>query len=435
MRDIQLAALAYGFQYSCVGLFALLLPRLTQHSTTRHVTGVSIAAVLLCFQPYVYSTPTQMSGFYLATLGCLAAFSILHWTCRSITTERQPTVLQVYLSTFTHALEGVIKVHQRFLAKQNKLNRQTAPASGKAPQQQQQPMHSGSQQQCIQPSVVLVDAVWTLFVVYVTYEAGLYLLCSLSGNLCSSSNDSSSGSSTGSSMRIPPAWISTLPALVWLSENLPYLSRCAFAFPAGLFLTLPMDLIYCLVRLIMAVGSFRFLAVRQLVTAMPKRAFNWPIAAGSVGELWGFRWHQFLRFHFEGLGYGAVDAVLALLPKSLQVHDKAQTALRQTMRCVVVFLMSGLLHEYLIWAVFGRVTGQYLLFFMINCVAVVLENLQASRGGMKVPTWMPRVWTLGLFIVLGPMFIEPYRDAGFFDQRAFHLLGAPLVPRLLQYMR
>lgn len=211
MRDIQLAALAYGFQYSCVGLFALLLPRLTQHSTTRHVTGVSIAAVLLCFQPYVYSTPTQMSGFYLATLGCLAAFSILHWTCRSITTERQPTVLQVYLSTFTHALEGVIKVHQRFLAKQNKLNRQTAPASGKAPQQQQQPMHSGSQQQCIQPSVVLVDAVWTLFVVYVTYEAGLYLLCSLSGDLCSCSNDSSSGSGTGSSMRIPPAWISTLP--------------------------------------------------------------------------------------------------------------------------------------------------------------------------------------------------------------------------------
>jgi hypothetical protein len=101
-------------------LFALLLPRLAQHGTARHVAGVSIAALLLLIQPSIYSTPTQMNGFNLATLVCLAAFSILHWTFSSSTAEQQPTVLQVCLSTFTHALDGVCKVHQRFLARQSK---------------------------------------------------------------------------------------------------------------------------------------------------------------------------------------------------------------------------------------------------------------------------------------------------------------------------
>lgn len=427
MRDIQLAALAYGFQYSCVLLFALLLPKLRQHSTARHVTGVIITAVLLIVQPWIYSTPTQMNAFNLATLGSLAAFSILHWTFSSSTTEQQPTVLQVCLSTFTHAIEGVCKVHQRFLARQK--TNQPAPVSGRKPQQQQRSKFHSSHEQCAPPSALLIDAVWTLFDVYVTYEVGLYLLCSLGGGLCSSSSRSRSSSSS------PLAWISTLPPLEWLFVNLPYLSRCAFAFPAGVFLSFHMDLIYCLVRLIMAVGAFKFPAVRRLVADMPKRAFNWPIAAGTVGELWGYRWHQFLRFYFESLGYGAVEALLAVLPKPLQVHGKVQLALRHIMRCVAVFLMSGLLHEYLTWAVFGRITGQYLLFFMINCAAVLLEHLQAGPRGAKLPAWVLRVWTLGLFILLGPMFVEPYRDGGFFDQRAFHLLGAPLVRQLLDCVR
>jgi hypothetical protein len=219
---------------------------------------------------------------------------------------------------------------------------------------------------------------------------------------------------------------------------------------------------------------------------MPKRAFNWPVAAGSVSELWGFRWHQFLRFYFEGLGYGMVNAVL---PKGM-----APQALRASMRCVASFAMSGILHEYLTWAVFSSITGWHMAFFMLNCVAALLENwapmivaaccnkawvdarTSSSNGdrcavtahvtakvpgkgtksgsgnssqrssssaegfnGYRVhamlPGWLKHTITLSFFILLGPLFVEPYRAGGFFAERAFHPFGELLTPQMLGWVK
>lgn len=63
-------------------------------------------------------------------------------------------------------------------------------------------------------------------------------------------------------------------------------------------------------------------------------------AAKSISELWGYRWHQFLRFYFEGLGYTTVDR---MLPKGNAVSP----GLRSSLHSVVAFLMSGVMHEYI----------------------------------------------------------------------------------------
>jgi hypothetical protein len=199
---------------------------------------------------------------------------------------------------------------------------------------------------------------------------------------------------------------------------------------------------------------------------------------------------------------------------------------------LVVFALSGLLHEYGTWAGFGVATGWHMVFFMANGLAVLAENwapaivvsivsafeerrvqlgsrshtfeahgshtchgaasaagreadvvaqvvprgpakaslalLQkqavpagtmtaassASMAGTSpaagakslgdlcacfgVPAWVVRVaqhvWTLGFFIALGPLFVEPYRAVGFFTSKGFQPFGTPATHHVLAWV-
>jgi hypothetical protein len=264
-----------------------------------------------------------------------------------------------------------------------------------------------------------------------------------------------------------------------------YLAQCAFALPAGILLTQQMEVVYGTIRVCMILAAFRWPGLGELAAQLPTHAFKLPVAAGSVSELWGFRWHQFLRYYFEGLGSALVHAVL---PK-----DKAPSAVRASMRCVAAFLMSGLLHEYVTWAAFGTVTWRHLTFFLLNGAAALLESWapavlaacwqaqgpagtssRSSTGACTVtahvtakvhpvksgktssssgsdsssaaklngykmqallPGWLQHAITLSFFILLGPLFVEPYRAAAFFSERAFHPFGQLVTPRVLGWMQ
>lgn len=189
------------------------------------------------------------------------------------------------------------------------------------------------------------------------------------------------------------------------------------------------------------------------------------------------RWHQMLRFYFEGLCNRAVDA---LLPKGKAVPP----ALRGSAKVVAAFTLSGAMHEYQLWAAFGSLSGWNMAFFAAHCAVVLLENWvpavakallspkkprgahkahhhgggsprhhdaarphggRSSGGGSFVRSpvlhrvrvilkaGLAHVWALSVMALLSPLFMEPYRVAGTFGHRAFHPLGFPLTPHVVGY--
>ena len=431
MGDGQLALAAIAFEKCSLLVFALLLrqPWVQQSHAVRYAAGVAVACVLLVGQPLIYFSPTQMHGLTCASFGCLSAWAILYLTFLE-DPKTKPTILEVVLSPTRLSLEGVIRVHQRG---------RSTPA-GKKAQQQQAAHQPGS----LPLWSLMQEVAVTWLLCAVTYDVGNFVLCSLSGDMCLSSSS------------IAPSWM----------------ARCLFAFPAGILLTQQIEQHYCLIRMLMLLLAFKFPVLGHMAAQMPTRALNWPVLAASVGELWGARWHQFLRVYFEDLGGAAVNAVF---PK-----DRAPSALRASMRCVAAFTLSGLLHEYILWAAFGAVTGWHMAFFMLNCAAVLAESWvpallaacvprkwlapsgqtdssqcavtahvtprasgkaagsaaagkagPARQAGISAPVWLKHAWTLSFFILLGPRFVEPCRAAGFFDERAYHPFGVPLVPAAL----
>jgi len=450
MQDGVRALLAVCFQFFCLLCLAGLmrLPSYCSNQQTRLLLGLIVSTVLLVVQPLIYYTKTQMHGLILVPFGCLAAWSVLHWTL--LVPSGSSSVLEVVLSPFTHAAEGVIKTFRRRSGLQTEVQQQA--------QESKQQLVGDIQHPTTQDLwYMLLDATATLGVVYVTYDVGTHLLCSYSNGMCSSSTPLSQ----------PSFW-----------------AKCAFAFPAGILLTHQVDISYCVLRLIYILLAFKSQALAQLVAQLPPRAFHWPIAATSVSELWGVRWHQFLRFYLEGLGYATADAICdAIMPP----QQSKLSASRGAARCICAFAFSGLLHEYMMWAAFDGQMGRHLLFFMLNCAAVLAENWAPTllAAGMEkcrqpghntsagcpgrpctapptkdgpanaaaavhhravkphvgqavqlmAPVWLKRVWVIGVLSLLGPLFIEPIRAAGNFSSRAFHLLGFPLTPVVLDYLQ
>lgn len=396
MRDLAWHHLGLTYQYACICVLALFLQFHTcsKRPAVRAAGGVAITAAMLAGQPFIYNTATTPLGIANASMCCLAAWSLLYWTFLH---HSRPSVLHVLLSPTMHALQGVIKVNKRMqrhaaASKQAPVAVAAAKSAGDSKQTQGKPLviinAAGDPREDIStapptpvgpqpvaasamptpataaattsaapaishtsmlPRMVLQAAI-TLAVVAVTYDVGFTLLCWASGDMCS-----------GAPIR---------PTAGAANRLLQQLLLLAFSYAGGMLLQLQMELMYTCMRLsFLAAGWAGWPHAAALAADMPARAFNATWAAKSISELWGFRWHQFLRFHFEGLGYAAMDALLP--PRSSKVISPA---LRSSLHTVAAFVQSGLMHEYLTWAAFGTVTGYYMAFFGLHCAAVLLEG-------------------------------------------------------------
>lgn len=244
-------------------------------------------------------------------------------------------------------------------------------------------------------------------------------------------------------------------------------------------LLLVLDFMYCSTRTMMLATAYIWPESANEALDMPSRALNHPWAAKSITQLWRFRWPQLLRFYTEGMCYKALEFVL---PKGKAMSP----AVRASSRTVVAFTMSGLIHEYVLWAAFGKgLRGLNMAFFGLNGAAVLLETWvpaafravfhpqhqhqrrrsqsgtpkYAAAASGDSPTaastepshWYTRspvlrqcmrvarvvlghAWALSVMVVLSPLFVEPYRVAGTFGHRAFHPLGVPVTPAVISWI-
>lgn len=443
-----------------MGLF--LQTGLSHSRIVRTVVGLLITSLLLLVQPFIYASPTQTYGIGMASSCCLAAWTLLHWTFME-PLDKRPTILHVCCSTVTHPMAGMIKVYkrsQRHRAKSATPGQQVV-SGGKVTAPGMQLRSSGrplvvvdacGEVQLMQPHTAchtlstVAEALITMLGVAICYDAGLYLLCAFSHGMC-----------------IPGDTAAPAPS--------SRLAVCLFAYAAGSLLPLQMDMMYCFLRSGMCAGALVWPALGDYARQLPPRAFNSVAASRSISELWSARWHQFLRFYFEGMGYSGMDKLLhAISPNPKAVSP----ALRSSMHTVSAFVMSALMHEYLTWAAFGTVTGMYVVYFGLHCALVLLEGWgplllkaagqvvlgraqkAASRAshddttasapahwpcrttadkkpGHILPIWAQHVWATVFLVLLAPLFIEPYRAGGYFAQRAWHPAGVSITGCVVEW--
>ena len=143
-------------------------------------------------------------------------------------------------------------------------------------------------------------------------------------------------------------------------------------------------------------------AIADLVSALPmmfgidlEETFDAPPLARSPREFWSRRWNLFVhRFVMSFL----------FLPLGGRRHPLLATML--------VFVGSGLMHEYFIVACLGRPgarTGWMLLFFVIQGIAVIAQTVLVRRRARLRP--LPRPLAVSLHIawltLTGPLFFSP----------------------------
>jgi hypothetical protein len=212
----------------------------------------------------------------------------------------------------------------------------------------------------------------------------------------------------------------------------PMLFELCTTVMAGFLLGVQLEFTYMCGRLVLIILGYPKIG--------PPFMFDKPWSALSLSELWSKRWHQVLRYYFTGLGYNLADKLTAavvtglswLLPgssivmvikqqqqqqqqgQSPALSSALQKQLKRAMRTLVVFAISGLVHEYVSWAAFGIWTWHQLAFFMFHAFAILFEDLGSKlmtcsgRTSASVPMWLRRVWVLGFAAWTAPWFVNVY---------------------------
>ncbi|CAG8543367.1 3971_t:CDS:1 [Ambispora leptoticha] len=169
----------------------------------------------------------------------------------------------------------------------------------------------------------------------------------------------------------------------------------------------------------------RQIAIRGWCTHMvfySPTLFNNPGFSSSPRDLWSNRWHQGFSEQFKQLAFYPTH--------NLVIKFGGNKKLACAMGAVSCFLLSGLMHEYILYAFIGaenNTAGHQFLFFVVHAVMFVVwegvENTMRSHGGNKEKKeichdvanrekksgWIKIIiWNIILISTL-PLFIEPYR--------------------------
>ncbi|MGH1347815.1 MAG: MBOAT family protein [Nannocystales bacterium] len=122
-------------------------------------------------------------------------------------------------------------------------------------------------------------------------------------------------------------------------------------------------------------------------------SFEAPMLARSSSDFWGRRWNRFVtRWAFSN------------------VFVPAGGRRRPVRATILVFAISGLMHEYLVVACghgFGSYTGWMLMFFILHGLGVVL----VSRVPWELPRPIATALHTGLMVVTAPLFFVPLDEA------------------------
>jgi len=132
----------------------------------------------------------------------------------------------------------------------------------------------------------------------------------------------------------------------------------------------------------------------------PKKLFNAPFLASSPRDFWSRRWNMFFRDFFHKIFFKNVKGI---------------TYRRAMISALAIFFISGVLHEYVHWAIIGNLSGLNFAFFMLHGAAATLQAVIQTLFPLlkRTPTWVAiPLHTVFLALTI-PLFIDPYLQAGF----------------------
>eukprot|EP00742_Colponemidia_sp_Colp-10_P006634 GILJ01007112.1.p1 GENE.GILJ01007112.1~~GILJ01007112.1.p1 ORF type:complete len:328 (-),score=30.95 GILJ01007112.1:65-1048(-) len=132
-----------------------------------------------------------------------------------------------------------------------------------------------------------------------------------------------------------------------------------------------------------------------------------PHLATSPYDFWHHRWNMLIRGIFHRVVFAPAQVVHAAQPSRLPRH------VRRALASLVVFLLSGVFHEKLVYVLLSRVTGTSMLFFFLQWCFVTLQIYFQSRFPIakRVPTPIAILLHHGLLFLVCPLFFAPYLES------------------------
>jgi hypothetical protein len=469
------AVASFGYIMLCLLLLALCLQLpFAAKRLPRSFMGLIITCFTLKTFPHTITAETQPFGLILAFICCGVGWTMLYWTL-VVPLDRTPALLEVLSSYIQHSAYGVRKGHAKYLRAVGKSQtpggkhldsttcRPDSPAARAAP--------AGSEPLDSDGTVVgpvsyrgswlfaILRCLTALLLVGLVYDAVFVVMCRVNP-WCDPAIDPPAPFES-----VSKAAAAAADGGVWKQAGaavLAYVELGARGFLPFYLLLMAIDIGYGWIDLALHVAAVASPGLRLFASQLPYHAMHSPWAAASLRDYWGFRWQQCSRFHFEHLGYPAVDK---LLPNA------APLALRAGLHAAAAFCMSALTHEYMNWAVYGYFSGCYFVFFALHCLAAVVEGLWPSMSGLflrklglatrpatgadtgsangpgkqhtaagpgsvrNVLVWvLKRCWVWAVLVVSSPWFFEPMRAGGFYSCSAYYPFWKPLTPRLLPWL-
>jgi hypothetical protein len=157
------------------------------------------------------------------------------------------------------------------------------------------------------------------------------------------------------------------------------------------------------------IARFDFYAlIFRLMGFQVEKLWDCPVAATTLGEFWGQRWNRLVS--------GLLREVM-FFPLARRVG--AQVAL------FAVFLYSGLYHE-LFSFIAGSGYGGPMLYFLLQYLGVLTENVRPVRRRFKEHPWLGRTWTFAVVVLPVGLFLHP----GLVDRVVLPFLAESGVPGL-----
>ncbi|CAO3619639.1 unnamed protein product [Cunninghamella blakesleeana] len=244
------------------------------------------------------------------------------------------------------------------------------------------------------------------------------------------------------------AWVSTFTTsdIMTMEKERP-ISLFIYFLITGLFMTCGFN----------AVGySFHFLHCifidgGSYSSKQWRRLMEDVILSSSIGEVWSSRWHQLFKSTWMPLPFRPIrDLTQRILIKS----TKHYIIISLYMGTIAVFVISGLMHEYMIlcnvgWPIFYKLfIGKQTIFFTLHGCGVVLEKMIKSLSQRYLPAKVynslpvriiKHIWVLFFGIIFYTKFIEGFSYWGVLNHQPFQF-SRPYIydfvkshPQLLSY--
>lgn len=156
--------------------------------------------------------------------------------------------------------------------------------------------------------------------------------------------------------------------------------------------------------------------------------FKNPFSSTSPREFWSKNWHQSFRPMFSQF-YSTKSAV-----RTVKAPVKKKSKLNKALSILKVFIVSGLLHEYIFYAITQKFSAlEQLAFFAINGLLVATEvyyegffkEYGPNNNSNNRLIW--QVYTNAIIVLTSPLFFSPYVHHNVLQQQFLPVSVAQLL--------